>query len=276
MFNFFKKLFKKKDNLLTIEYVKENGSIEPFIDTEVYIEKWCPDDTLYLRYNNFIDELGQIKSNQYKLKKYIEQKEYHENKIKELKKTKKDIFDEVNRLDYEIELENIKIRIKKCKDSLKTLQYKNTSILKEWKDYIQNAKEFIERNSLEQFITINDILSSNNIFIALKKQFDGALVSSNNEKYIETFSKLSLYFDIRKTRGNMTLNYYKNEEIMNKRKELIKKLNKENIFSLDYTEQQRNTITKQLENSLLFSKEVENDNCTNLTMDRIVDNPDIY
>lgn len=255
MFNFFKKLFKKKDNLLTIEYVKENGSIDTFTDTEQFIEKWCPDDTLYLRYNNFIDELGQIKSNQYKLKKYIEQKEYHENKIKELKAKEKDIFDEVDRLDYEIELENIKIRIRKCEDSLKTLEDKNTSVLQEWKDYTQNAKEFIERNSLQQFITINDILSTNNIFIALKKQFDGALVSSKNEKYIETFSKLSLYFDIRKTRGNMTLNYYKNEEIMKKRKELINKLNKENIFSLDYTEQQRNIITEQLNSSLLFDKE---------------------
>lgn len=276
MFKFLKKIFKKKDNVLTIEYIKKNESIDTFTDTEQFIEKWCPDDTLYSRYNNFIDELGLIKSYQYKLKENNKQKEFHENKIKELKEIEKDIFDEVNRLDYEIELENIKIRIKKCEDTLKTLQNKDTSILKEWKDYTDSAKEFIERNSLQQFITINDILSSNNIFITLKKQFDGALVSSNNEKYIETFSKLSLYFDIRKTRGNMTLNYYKNKEIMNKRKELIKKLNKENIFSLDYTEQQRNTITKQLENSLLFSKEVNNDNCTNLTMDRIVDNPDIY
>lgn len=251
MLKFFNKLFKKKEPILTIEYIKKN---DDFIENcvEDLIEKWTPNDELYRRYNHFIDTLGDINSNKYKLKKDLKLKLEIEERIKELKETEKDIFDEVKRLDYEIELENIKIRITKYEKKLEYLKNMDNQILQEWKEYTRSAKEFIKRNSLEQFIEINNILSSDNIFITLKKQFDGAVVSKNNEKYIETFSKLSLYFDIRKTRGNMKLNYYKNEEIMNKRKELIKKLDNEAIFSLDYTEQQRKGINEQLNKSLFI------------------------
>jgi hypothetical protein len=232
--NFFKKFFTKKKEVNTIT--------TPLLEyDDSHIEKWYPDDALFRTYHNFTAEIGRLDTLKRQITKFENTRLTIINDITNVKEKISeadgiDILNEVNLTELEQELYKVEFDIKRSNNAYKELNDKNTIILQEWKEYLKKANDFLLKYDISHILNVNDILSTNNVYVNMKKQYDGCVVSLNNDVYLENFAQILLLFDFNKIKDNFSLDYFNNQKLLEKKCELLKKLDSSELFKSSYTD----------------------------------------
>ena len=239
-------------------FIKKQKS-ENIID-ESNIKKWIPNDTLYFEYNSFLNEVSKLNYYKNKLNKL---EINHKKLIEQLEEEKKsnDIIKMVNATQTLQDILNIELEINKCEKAKKILNEKQTELLEKWNIYIKEAQLFLIKYDLDSLLNVNDIINTQNIYIAMKKYCDAYLVSINSNNYENNFIKLSLLFNIEKIKHTFEQIYYDNTILYEKRNKLLlqfSNIDKEIILQKEreneLLEFNSNTDTTKLEYSEVIEK----------------------
>lgn len=193
------------------------------------LSKWSPNNELVKKYNEFIDKAGSLNGKKRTELQLIK-------KSKELIKSYKidskadDIGSKISALQTKQELLQIDCKLQGIVTFIKEFELDNDDILVKWNIYLEFARNFLINNNLSEFISINDILSSNALYIMMKRNMDGYHVSASKEKYLNMLIQLDTFFDIEKINISLTLKLSQ-IEIENKRQEIIARMSPNNIIT---------------------------------------------
>lgn len=161
--------------------------------TENY-NKWIPDNKLVLEYNKYLNNSAELNRLKYILEYTLIPKS--KRLIKEfMKKSRSHDQDERNQVpSIRKEMSIIEKKISLTEDSIKQLENYDLLIIEKWNIYLEKAKDFLQSNSIDSEITIDDILSDDRLYIMCKKLFNNYIIESN--KYFKTIKDINRFFDI--------------------------------------------------------------------------------
>jgi hypothetical protein len=181
--------FYSKQKYISNNYMSSSNNkfILVNLDKNNITNRWIPNDELYYKYNELTINIQYI--NKYKniLKELLEKKNRLENYIQQNKY--KTIEDKINNLNDIEELSKVNIDIVKYENKI-IFSY-DDNIINQWEIYINELNNIIVFNNLYEFININNLYSSDHIYIYLKQ-----LISSNS-KYINIINKLNEIIDLK-------------------------------------------------------------------------------
>lgn len=213
-----KKITDGNDNQNKID---QSDKIHQSDETE-QIMKWIPNDALWLKYNNFLQNISEINRKKHSETKLISQSK-HLIKQYKMESVSDDITSKMNALQTKQQLMTLETDLKRIQTAIKELESMDGKVLDEWNEYIESAREFLVSNGLDSFLDVNEILCSTNLFATMKKVFDSYYSSKNsNEEKLEQITRISIYFEPSKTEN---LSKITDKEFQTKRKELLKKIN---------------------------------------------------
>ena len=161
--------------------------------TEDY-NKWIPDNKLVLQYDKYLNNYAELNRLKYILEYTLIPKS--KRLIKEfMKKSRSHDSDERNQVpSIRKEMSIIDKKISLTEDSIKQLENYDLLIVEKWNIYLEKAKDFLQSNSIDSEITIDDILSDDRLYIMCKKLFNNYIIESN--KYFKTIKDINHFFDI--------------------------------------------------------------------------------
>lgn len=161
--------------------------------TEDY-NKWIPDNKLVLQYNKYLNNSAELNRLKYILEYALIPKS--KRLIKELiKKSRSYDLDDKNQVpNIRKEMSITEKKISLTEDSIKQLENYDLSIVEKWNIYLEKAKDFLQSNSIDSEITIDDILSDDRLYIMCKKLFNNYIIEPN--KYFKTIEDIYQFFDI--------------------------------------------------------------------------------
>lgn len=181
--------------------------------TENY-NKWIPDNKLVLQYNKYLNNFAELNRLKYILEYTLIPKS--KRLIKDfMKKSRSHDLDERNQVaNIRKEMSIIEKKISLTEDSIKQFENYDLSIVEKWNIYLEKAKDFLQSNSINLEITIDDILSDDRLYIMCKKIFNNYIIES--DKYFKTIKDINLFFDITCTiKNTSSLDFSEYEKKLN-------------------------------------------------------------
>ncbi len=241
---------------------------------EKEIKKWTPNDDLWRRYNKFLTVMADIHKKKHSESKLISQSKHLIQQYK-AESVSDDITSKLNATQTKQQLMSIESELKKVQNALKQLESMDGKVLDEWNEYLELAREFLITNGLDEFIDVNEILCTTNLFVTIKKLFDSFYTKNTvDETRLEQIAKATLYFDTSKTQNHAMIT---NKEFEIKRKALLDKVKCAHIVD-DLSKPFDNTIlalphneVKSINNVLQISGPVHID----IPEARLVTNPNV-
>ena len=188
------------NNNLSIQTNMKNNLFDKL--TEDY-KKWIPDNKLVLQYNKYLNNSAELNRLKYILEYALIPKS--KRLIKEfMKKSRSHDLDDRNQVpSIRKEMSITEKKISLTEDSIKKLENYDLSIVEKWNTYLEKAKDFLQSNSIDPEITIDDILSDDGLYIMCKKLFNNYIVESN--KYFKTIKDINQFFNINCSIKNTSL-----------------------------------------------------------------------
>jgi len=129
------------------------------------------------------------------------------------------------------ELLNLETKIKQGEDAIKELESIDASILDEWNEYVEEARNFLVTHNINKSICTNDILTTQTLFITAKKYYDGYMVSISNDEYLEALTQFDLFFDVKTLTISNTRLRFNKEEFEEKRNKIIERIGNSDIVT---------------------------------------------
>ncbi len=209
------KLLTDGDNV-----IKYNSKDEQLIQSEKPVKKWVPNDNLYKRYNNFLERVSEVnkqKNSQTKLITKSKQlmKQYNTESKSD------DITLKIAASQTKQELFNVETKLRQSEAAVHKLETMDTKVLDEWNDYIEQARNFLIENQIDENINVNDILNTPTLFATMKKFMDGYYVTANYEKHLDTIVQLDTFFNVSNVKNTLKITQ---GEFENRRKKLLDKI----------------------------------------------------
>jgi uncharacterized coiled-coil protein SlyX len=211
-------------------------------DLSKFVQKWDPNDSLYNKYNKYENKLADIQRSK--------------NKIRDLKleidiimnpyKPFTNIYDVLNQpkaIDIKYQVYDLEIEIKAQEKKIEEINRSSESVLEDWSNYLDSAKDFIHKNNLFGIVKIKDIISTNNLYILFKQNIDGYIVSVNRPEYLQNAIILNKHFNIKSTKQHYNPNMFESDEFNKKREEIMKSMHA-NTFGPDEFNKKREEILK--------------------------------
>jgi len=194
MGNFLKK--QNNNNLIQVKPYNNNeyNKLLDIINTNNTNNKikWRPNDDLYNRYNLYEIESLEIKKSKDKIKILEDKIIILENKINNIELN--DNFDKISDMNNKTDLINYESEMILLKSKID--KFDNSFNLNLWFDYNNIIKNLIIDNDLH-FVNINNLLSSQNLYIYLLSQIR-LLYNINDEKDIlNKLNKLNCIIDLK-------------------------------------------------------------------------------
>lgn len=208
------------------------------------IKKWIPNDSLYKRYNIFLDNVNKIKKHKTDLTKHVNRSKFLIKEFTQLK-GKTDVESKINASMTKQELLNIEAKIKQGEDAIKELETIDSAVLDEWDEYVEEARNFLVLHNISDLVNTNEILNSQALYVTAKKIIDGYIVSLNDDKYLELLERLESLFDVKEFKARLK---YTDQEFENKKKKIMDRIGNSDTLT-DLTVPHRLTTTAYNENS---------------------------
>lgn len=219
-----KKISNSNDNQNKTEQSDKSDKVnkpDESVQEENKINKWIPNDALWLKYNKFLQNIGEINRKKHSETKLISQSK-HLIKQYKMESVADDITSKMNATQTKQQLMSLESELKRVQTAIKELETMDGKVLDEWNEYIELAREFLVSNGLDTFLDVNDILCSTNLFATMKKIFDSYYSRRNcNEEKLEQIAMMSIYFEPSKTENYSRIT---DKEFQDKRKELLNKV----------------------------------------------------
>ncbi len=209
------KLLTDGDNL-----TKSDSKDEQLIQTTKPVKKWVPNDVLYKKYNNFLERVSEInkhKNSQTKLITRSKQlmKQYN------MESKSDDITLKIAASQTKQELFNVETKLRQSESAVHKLETMDSKVLDEWNDYVEQARNFLIENQIDEGINVNDILNTPTLFATMKKFMDGYYITANYEKHLDTIVQLDTFFNVANTRNTLKITQ---GEFETRRKKLLDKI----------------------------------------------------
>ncbi len=206
------------DNI-DVTVTEQNKNSDPGLDNKSSIQKWTPDDNLWMRYNNFLETMSEIQRKKHSENKLISQSKHLIVQYK-MESASDDITSKMNALQTKQQLISVETQLKRVQDAIKQLESMDGKILEEYENYLNSAREFLYSRGLDSFVDINEILCSTNLFVLMKKTLDSYYSTKNHgEEKLKQIAQITTYFEPGKIQN---LSQITDKEFQTKRKELLK------------------------------------------------------
>lgn len=212
--------------------------------------KWVPNIELKEKYEKMTKQLGRYRELQNKVK---QSKLRMKNLIEQLENCNdNDNYSKMQKIDIKQQMFTVKSEVRGYEREITKLEEENKfdELFAAWENYIEQADNFIETNHIEEFISVNNILDYQGIYVKFKQLMDGAANSSDNEEYIERLQQIEPLFDSGKAYHEARGRFLSGEQ---RRKELenFKTANYHEYDRLDYKETKTLPVP---ENSILMDE----------------------
>jgi len=196
---------------------------EELVILESGMVKWQPDDELYRKYNKYTLEMALASKDANNLKTLENRAEYLKTDMERLQNSD-NVMDIVQINEIKVELMSLETKIKKCYLQIEKLNQPPDDIITKYMLYTESARNFLIKHNMVD-IEPEHILTSNSIYILLKKNIDGYIVSINNESYYDMILKIDTLFDIKQIKDKHDMNIFKTKEFNIKKIKLLKEIN---------------------------------------------------
>ena len=160
-------------------------------------DKWIPNNELVIKYNKYMDNLVELDRQKYVLDEiYIPQSKQL---FKEFMKLNKSIdFDERRQCNkikknmsiYQQNITNLEKSVELLEKNI------DHSIINQWNEYLEQTKNFLITNDINETITINNILTNSSLYFMFVHFLDIFHLNNHNEEYFNIFENIKKYFDV--------------------------------------------------------------------------------
>ncbi len=174
----------------TVNNINENSEIT----TNLFKNKFVPNDKLYQKYNSCIEEIKMIKQLEKKLDKIKKEKILYEEQSNI--QPNGDLMKIVDITNARIELVKIMDEESKIKKKLQQLNDTNIEVLNEWYEYNKTIINLINENNLSDVLSVANLYCTTNLKALITQLINNTLFVKDADEMYKKIAKIGTYINL--------------------------------------------------------------------------------